>query len=100
MAYYELVVSADNMVGTFKWIIRETVNGEKKPVQVYLESAHIDVKPGHDEDEDGRPYKNVVSVTTKYKVSKGKYLWSIPEDEIYDTKDEAAKALENNPKYK
>jgi hypothetical protein len=39
-------------------------------------------------------------VTTKYKASKGKYLWSIPEDEIYDTKDEAAKALENNPKYK
>ena len=100
MAYQELVVSADHMVGTFKWIIRETVQGERKPVEVYLKSAHIDVEPSHDEDEDGRPVKDVVSVTTKYKVSKGKYLWVIPEDEIYDTKADAEEALKNNSKYK
>ena len=45
MAYQELVVSADHMVGTFKWIIRETISGHYKPVKVYLNSAHIDVTP-------------------------------------------------------
>ena len=94
MAYQELVVSADHMVGKFKWIIRETVSGEKKAVEVYLRSVHMDITPGHSEDDDGRPVKDVVSVKTTYKVSRGKYLWVVGENEIFDTKEEAEATLD------
>lgn len=94
MAYQELVVSADHMVGKFKWIIRETVSGEKKAVEVYLRSAHMDITPSHSDDEDGRPISGVVSVKTTYKVSRGKYLWVVTEDEIFDSKEEAEATLD------
>ena len=98
MAYQELVVSANHMVGTYKWIVKKTFGNYYKPVKVYLKSAHIDVEPSHDEDEDGRPVKGVVSVVTKYKVSAGKYFWTVSEDEIYDSEEIAQEVAnkENN----
>lgn len=94
MAYQELVVSADHMVGKFKWIIRETVSSEKKAVEVYLRSAHMDITPSYSDDEYGRPVSGDVSVKTTYKVSRGKYLWVVTEDEIFDSKEEAEATLD------
>jgi hypothetical protein len=94
MGYKELVVSADHMVGKFKYVIGENSKGEKGPCQVYIDEAQLNVTKAYEENEDGFPISGVVSVVTKYKVHTHKHTFWVKEKDLYDTKDDVLRVLE------
>lgn len=86
MNYEELRVSAPFEVGKFKYIII-THQSKKVPLEVYVEECQLNITEGSK--------SGYVSVETKYKVNyRGKAKWITPK-EIFYTKEDALKQIEN-----
>lgn len=82
----ELRVSAPFEVGKFKYIIL-THKGKKIPLRVYVEECQLNITEG------SKP--EYVIVETKYKVNyKGKARWITPKEMFY-TKEDALRQIEN-----
>ena len=87
MGYEELKVSADHMVGKFKYVIGEDKKRTSKVFHVYLQEAQLNVTPAG-----GNGY---VHVCTMYKVNYRGHAWWVKERDIYDTEKKALEKLES-----